>query len=132
MARKPVGHVAGNRQPFSPCRIESGLGLGAPLRPARRTALSALRIARTIFAQPAMAHRTTSEHLPGAQLQSDEELRGYVRQYGASMHHWAGSCRMGTDAECSDPHAQAITPDHCTLRLVQIDIEAICRARLVL
>ena len=32
---------------------------------------------------------------PGADLQRDDELLAYARQTGLSIHHAAGSCKMG-------------------------------------
>jgi choline dehydrogenase len=36
-----------------------------------------------------------SEHLPGEHVQSDDELRGYVRAKANSVFHPVGSCKMG-------------------------------------
>lgn len=63
----------------------------------QQAVLGALRIVRGIFEQAAVRERVVAERLPGAQLQDDDALLAYVRQHGASMHHWVGSCRMGTD-----------------------------------
>ncbi|MFJ2452624.1 GMC oxidoreductase [Pseudomonas protegens] len=37
------------------------------------------------------------ETMPGRHLQTDEELLGYIRQFGQSMYHPVGTCRMGKD-----------------------------------
>lgn len=63
----------------------------------RQAVLGALRIVRGIFGQPAMRGRVVAERLPGEPSQDDESLLAYARQHGASMHHWVGTCRMGSD-----------------------------------
>ena len=86
--------------------IGSGDPLSAPVIRAnylsasqdQQAVLNAFRIARQIFAQPALRQRVIAEHLPGAAVQDDAALLDHVRRHGASMHHWAGSCRMGNDA----------------------------------
>lgn len=96
-------------RPYSRGRvgIRSNDPLGAPLVHAnylsapqdQQAVLNSFRIARGIFSQPAMRLRAKAESLPGAQVQDDDGLMDYVRRYGASMHHWAGTCRMGADAQ---------------------------------
>jgi choline dehydrogenase len=63
-----------------------------------------LRLARRIFASPAFAPLKAQELLPGQDVQSDEEFRDYVRRTCSTVHHPAGSCRMGADpASVVDP-----------------------------
>lgn len=64
----------------------------------KQAVLNSFRIARSIFSQAALRHRVKVETLPGGQVQEEDVLMDYVRRYGASMHHWVGTCRMGTDA----------------------------------
>lgn len=64
--------------------------------------LGALRLIRRIFAQAPMSGRVVAETLPGPQRQTDDALLDYVREMGASMHHWVGTCRMG---RADDPQA---------------------------
>ncbi len=67
--------------------------LGAPddLAPLVR----GLRLARRVFATSAFAPYRASEFLPGAAVESDDHLEAYVRATAATVHHPAGSCRMG-------------------------------------
>jgi choline dehydrogenase-like flavoprotein len=58
-----------------------------------------LQLARRIFAAPAFAPYRASELFPGSDVESDEQFRDYVRRTCATVHHPAGSCRMGADAE---------------------------------
>jgi choline dehydrogenase len=56
-----------------------------------------IRHAREIFAQPAFARYRGKETLPGVQVQSDEELDGFIRDTVESAYHACGTCRMGSD-----------------------------------
>jgi choline dehydrogenase len=61
----------------------------------RRALLSAFRLGRRLFGTDPMARHVDAELLPGPQVQSDDELLAYARQYAASSYHLIGSCRMG-------------------------------------
>ena len=64
-----------------------------------------LKLARRAFASPAFAPYEAEELFPGRDVQSDDQLRDYVRRTLNTVHHPAGSCRMGPDAESVvDPH----------------------------
>lgn len=56
-----------------------------------------LKLARRVFAAPAFAPYRATEFLPGASVESDVELEDYVRATAATVHHPAGTCRMGID-----------------------------------
>jgi choline dehydrogenase-like flavoprotein len=63
-----------------------------------------LKLTRRIFAAPAFAHLKPAELFPGQDVQSDEDFRAYVKRTCATVHHPAGSCRMGADgASVVDP-----------------------------
>jgi len=36
--------------------------------------------------------------MPGSQVQTDEELRDYIRRWAKTDYHPVGSCKMGDDA----------------------------------
>jgi choline dehydrogenase-like flavoprotein len=55
-----------------------------------------LRLARRVFATPAFAPYRANEFLPGPSVDGDAALKDYVRATAATVHHPAGSCRMGT------------------------------------
>ena len=56
-----------------------------------------IRLGRQILAQPAMQAFHGGEESPGPEIQSDEQLRQWVRDQVESVYHTAGSCPMGTD-----------------------------------
>ena len=64
----------------------------------RRVTLAALRMARRLAEQPALAPWIVREIKPGPDAASDEELLDYVRGIGQTSYHPVGSCRMGSDA----------------------------------
>jgi choline dehydrogenase-like flavoprotein len=71
-----------------------------------------LKLARRVFAAPAFARYHATEFLPGSAVQSDDEWGDYIRATAATVHHLAGSCRMGVDARA------VVTPE---LKVVGIE-----------
>jgi choline dehydrogenase len=63
----------------------------------RRTMVAGMRIGRRIAAQESMQYYIESEYLPGAQVQTDDEMLDYIRQYGGTIFHPSGTCKMGGD-----------------------------------
>ena len=61
-----------------------------------------VRLAREVFAQPALDAFRGEEIAPGKQIQSDAELDGYIREHCESAYHPCGTCRMGS---VQDNHA---------------------------
>ena len=64
----------------------------------RRAIVAGLKLARRLFAAPAIRPYVTVETLPGSQVQSDDELLDYARQMGSTVFHASCSCKMGRDA----------------------------------
>ncbi|MEM0942435.1 MAG: choline dehydrogenase [Pseudomonadota bacterium] len=54
-----------------------------------------IRLTREIFAQEAFAPFRGKEIQPGAALQSDDELNGFIREHVESAYHPSGTARMG-------------------------------------
>ena len=54
-----------------------------------------IRLTREIFAQPAFAPYLRHEIQPGAEVQSDDELDGFIREHVESAYHPCGTARMG-------------------------------------
>ena len=61
-----------------------------------RAILTAIRLCRTIAAQPALKDYIVHEVTPGERVTSDEDLAQFVRQTGVSNQHPTSSCAMGT------------------------------------
>jgi choline dehydrogenase/4-pyridoxate dehydrogenase len=58
-----------------------------------------LRIAEAIAAQPALAPFIAREIVPGAETTSDADLDRHIRATSITLHHPAGTCRMGPDGD---------------------------------
>jgi choline dehydrogenase len=63
----------------------------------RRAAIGGLRAARRLFQAPALAPYFVDEILPGANLESDDELLHYARETGSTVFHATCTCKMGQD-----------------------------------
>jgi choline dehydrogenase len=68
----------------------------------RIKAAKALRLTRRIVSQPALAPFKPTEHLPGIQFQSDEDLAHAAGDIGTTIFHPVGTCKMGRS---DDPDA---------------------------
>jgi choline dehydrogenase len=65
----------------------------------RREWIEAIRVARTILAQPAFAEVDGGELSPGPSVASDDEVLEWVARDAETALHPSCSCRMGIDAE---------------------------------
>jgi choline dehydrogenase len=54
-------------------------------------------VLRQILSQPAIQPFIAAEHVPGATIQSDEDLLAYCRETGSTIYHPSCSARMGSD-----------------------------------
>ncbi len=70
----------------------------------RRAIIGGLRLARRIFAAPALQQFVREESLPGMQVQTDDELLDYARRNGGTCYHASCTCMMGS-------HAMAVVDD---------------------
>lgn len=61
----------------------------------RATLIAGLRIARDIFNTNAMQAHITTEFLPGAEVESDDELLLYLQQKAGTAFHPTSTCMMG-------------------------------------
>jgi len=64
----------------------------------RRAIIGGLRFSRRLFDAPALKKYVQDESLPGRQIQSDDELLHYARQYGGTCYHASCTCLMGSHA----------------------------------
>lgn len=63
----------------------------------QRCSLEGVRFARKLANTRAMQPYTLSEYRPGPGASSDKDLLDFCRQYGATIFHPAGTCKMGSD-----------------------------------
>ena len=56
-----------------------------------------MRLARKIIEIPAMKSYVRREVLPGPEVNSDDEMLEYIRDYGSTIFHPTSTCRMGQD-----------------------------------
>lgn len=62
------------------------------------TMLGGLRLVRRVAQAPAINALTEVEKIPGAEAESDEQLIDYIRNFGGTIFHPCGTCRMGDDS----------------------------------
>jgi choline dehydrogenase len=60
-------------------------------------AVEGFKVMRKVFDAPAFKHLLKEEQLPGPSVQTDEEIRDFIRQWGKTDYHPVGSCKMGVD-----------------------------------
>ncbi|MDR3414546.1 MAG: choline dehydrogenase [Nevskia sp.] len=60
--------------------------------------LAGVRMTRQVLAQKAFDPHRGAELSPGSDLQSDDELRAWIRAAAETTYHPVGTCKMGTDA----------------------------------
>jgi choline dehydrogenase len=84
--------MATSPDPFARPRIQPNY-LSAPSD--IQVLAAGIRATRRIFAAPALAAHSAFETLPGPQVQTDDELLDYMRNFGNTLYHPVGTCRMG-------------------------------------
>src|SRR6185503_18375576 len=78
----------------------------------RRCAIAGVRLARSLAATNAMRPYVADEYRPGLAAKSDDELLEFARNFGATIFHPSGTCKMG-----SDP--MAVVDDQLRVRSVE-------------
>ena len=63
----------------------------------RRCAVAGVRLARALAATESMKPYVAEEYRPGPSAQSDDELLEFARNFGATIFHPSGTCKMGSD-----------------------------------
>jgi choline dehydrogenase len=61
--------------------------------------VAAMRLARQIAAQPALARWSAGECLPGRAATSDADLSAFARKAVTPFYHPVGTCRMGAEGD---------------------------------
>jgi choline dehydrogenase len=62
-----------------------------------RISVEAFQWGRKILAAPAFRAYIKCEYMPGANAQSEEAIRAYIRKWSKTDYHPVGSCKMGHD-----------------------------------
>ncbi len=62
-------------------------------------AADSIRVTRRVMSAPALAPFAPVEYLPGAQLETDEQLQNAARQIGTTIFHPVGTVRMGVESD---------------------------------
>jgi len=63
----------------------------------RRYAVAGIKLARALASTNALKPYVAQEYRPGPQANSDEDLLEFARNYGATIFHASGTCKMGAD-----------------------------------
>ncbi|MFN8022431.1 MAG: choline dehydrogenase [Acidimicrobiales bacterium] len=87
----------------------------------RREWVEAIRLARTILNQPAMAPFNGGEISPGPSVDTDEEILDWVRKDGETALHPSCTCRMGAEDDSS-------VVDPLTMKVWGVDGVRVCDA----
>jgi choline dehydrogenase-like flavoprotein len=61
------------------------------------TMVRGVKLARRILSAPPLADVRAREALPGEDVRTDDDIRGWLRERTATVFHPVGSCRMGGD-----------------------------------
>jgi choline dehydrogenase-like flavoprotein len=88
----------------------------------KEMSLRGLRMAREIMNQSSLKPFLNREHLPGAELSTDNELFNYACANAKTDHHPVGTCRMGHD------EMAVVTPE---LKLRGLDGLRVCDASIM-
>jgi len=60
-------------------------------------AIEGFKVMRKVFEAPAFKEFLNEEKMPGSAVQTDDEIRDYIRKWGKTDYHPVGSCKMGVD-----------------------------------
>ncbi|MEI7760828.1 MAG: GMC oxidoreductase, partial [Thermoleophilia bacterium] len=64
-----------------------------------RVFLAGARLARRLAATPPLSHWIAHEIVPGSDIADDAALLAYLRRHATTVHHPAGTCRMGAPGD---------------------------------
>jgi choline dehydrogenase len=63
----------------------------------RRCAIEGIKLARSLAATASLKPYVAQEYRPGPQARTEEDLLEFARNYGATIFHPSGTCKMGRD-----------------------------------
>jgi len=63
----------------------------------RICAVESIKYARRLASTDALKPYLTEEYKPGASVRTDDEILDFAREYGATIFHPTGTCKMGSD-----------------------------------
>ncbi|MGH8699460.1 MAG: GMC family oxidoreductase, partial [Burkholderiales bacterium] len=63
----------------------------------RRCAVAGIKLARALASTRSLTPYVAAEYRPGDQAKTDDELLEFARNYGATIFHPSGTCKMGSD-----------------------------------
>jgi choline dehydrogenase-like flavoprotein len=93
-----LARIGSPRRALILCRIRSVEPNYLTTEEDKAVVLRAIRLARRVISQPAMAPYVVRETRPGIDIQDDNGLLNYIRESGQTSFHPVGTCRMGDDA----------------------------------
>ncbi|OQW92894.1 MAG: GMC family oxidoreductase [Beggiatoa sp. IS2] len=83
--------------------------------------VAGVKMAREIFHEPSFNPYLGKELFPGAQANTDEAIRDFIRRKAETIYHPVGTCKMGTDDQAVvDPELKVRGIEH--LRVVDASI----------
>lgn len=59
--------------------------------------INGVEVSREIMSSPAFAQYVRREHFPSDTARSRKQIETFIRRFGRTAHHPAGTCRMGSD-----------------------------------
>lgn len=87
----------------------------------QKTIIEGIRILRDIYQKPSFSSLWEEEIVPGAHIQTDDEILDAARNGGGTVYHCVGTCRMGNDKDAVvDPQLRVRGIDR--LRVVDASI----------
>ncbi|WP_454825230.1 GMC family oxidoreductase [Paraburkholderia xenovorans] len=90
---KSVGFArADSPDPFADPIIQPNY-LSSPVD--QRVQIAGIRLTRKFLGSPQLSHFFKEESVPGTDVQTDDEILSFARQYGSTIYHFCGTCRMG-------------------------------------
>lgn len=63
----------------------------------RICAVESIKYARRLASTSALKPYLVEEYKPGADVRTDDEILDFAREYGATIFHPTGTCKMGSD-----------------------------------